>query len=792
MQTDVGIFQRFVVEENTELRVELFPLKLKFQIYGDVNDNVIEQTFNSKTKLIDIEKFVQEAYNIPEGAIFQLIQEHDNESLHVIHFSSETTSLSDARLTQYNKLYVDVRNSEGEFSFKENRSHSYANSSGAVKGGSSSVAYGPYLPSSPSTCKTDEPINDSRYTPGVCGLSNLGNTCFMNSAIQCISNVRPITDYFLKNSWMSDLNKDNPLGMEGRIATAYANLIREMWSGKVPYALPREFKYEVAQFAPQFCGYSQHDSQELMMFLLDGLHEDLNRITNKPYVEQKNQTNQPDYIVAEQNWNYHLKRNNSIIVDYFHGQLKSKVVCPDCKFVSVTFDPFASLSLPLKHSYNQPVIFYPLDPSRPISELNVNIYKNTSIESLKKFVYKEIEWNQNNEIIIAHVKSSKICRYYKENEYQLNTPIDNYIIFYEVSPLQPDNCYIDISFKEKSMVNFCSLPIIVQVPKKLNWNNFILAIKPQMSRFFNELMFDGDIDLLPEYQDNKIDFIDIPSCIDDNNDNNSDFEKSESKSNSSTDSSKTVNGNPFKNIFSVILSEISSTSTNDHEINPLSRNRSLKAEADQHIVVEWSSEGMKNYHKNVKKISINCTQQIPKLTIEDCLKQFLCEEYLGQKDLWFCPKCKKDEAASKKLDIWKLPKVLVLHLKRFKATSYFGDKINNEVIFPTKNLNLCQYVPKVENEDDYIYDLVAVSNHVGCLAGGHYFAFAKNYLDNRWYKFDDSNTSCVDENEIVTKSAYVLVYVARSCNNEYNLPAMMNGHSYTQCNDMAVDINSPE
>ncbi len=48
---------------------------------------------------------------------------------------------------------------------------------------------------------------------------------------------------------------------------------------------PKRFKWQLARFAPQFQGYAQQDSQELLAFLLDGLHEDLNRIKNKPYVE---------------------------------------------------------------------------------------------------------------------------------------------------------------------------------------------------------------------------------------------------------------------------------------------------------------------------------------------------------------------------------------------------------------------------------------------------------------------------------------------------------------------------
>lgn len=84
-----------------------------------------------------------------------------------------------------------------------------------------------------------------------------------------------------------------------------------------------------------------------MAFLLDGLHEDLNRIYNKPYIEEKESDGRPDHLVAKEAWEDYKKRNDSIIVDLMHGQLKSTVVCNVCGKISIKFDPFCFLSVPV-------------------------------------------------------------------------------------------------------------------------------------------------------------------------------------------------------------------------------------------------------------------------------------------------------------------------------------------------------------------------------------------------------------------------------------------------------------
>jgi ubiquitin carboxyl-terminal hydrolase 4/11/15 len=190
------------------------------------------------------------------------------------------------------------------------------------------------------------------YTPGLCGLTNLDKTCFMNSALQCLSNVPELTEYFLRNEYIPHINHDNPLGMRGEIAKAYGELVHEMWSGKTKCA-PNSLKHTVARYAPQFSGYQQQDSQEFMSFLLDGLHEDLNLVRQKPYMDTQDDDGKSDDVtLAAEQWDYYRKRNQSKIHDIFHGQIKSVVTCLTCKTNARTFQPISFLGLPLPAKKN--------------------------------------------------------------------------------------------------------------------------------------------------------------------------------------------------------------------------------------------------------------------------------------------------------------------------------------------------------------------------------------------------------------------------------------------------------
>lgn len=113
---------------------------------------------------------------------------------------------------------------------------------------------------------------------GVTGLQNLGNTCFMNSGLQCLSNTIELTKFFLFKLYKNDINEDNPLGLGGRLATAYHQLLEEMWLAKNPRTAPHDLKRVLGKRVARFSGYGQQDACELLNYLLDLIHEDLNRV----------------------------------------------------------------------------------------------------------------------------------------------------------------------------------------------------------------------------------------------------------------------------------------------------------------------------------------------------------------------------------------------------------------------------------------------------------------------------------------------------------------------------------
>ncbi|XP_056329357.1 ubiquitin carboxyl-terminal hydrolase 2a isoform X2 [Danio aesculapii] len=202
-----------------------------------------------------------------------------------------------------------------------------------------------------STSPVRESLN-SKSAQGLVGLRNLGNTCFMNSILQCLSNTQSLRDYCLHNSHRRDLNNNNRT--HTALMEEFAKLIQTMWTSSSSEAVsPSEFKTQIQRYAPRFVGYNQQDAQEFLRFLLDGLHNEVNRVTVRPRGNTEDFDHLPDEEKGKKMWSKYLEREDSKIVDLFVGQLKSSLTCSECGYCSTVFDPFWDLSLPIAKGYGE-------------------------------------------------------------------------------------------------------------------------------------------------------------------------------------------------------------------------------------------------------------------------------------------------------------------------------------------------------------------------------------------------------------------------------------------------------
>ncbi|KAF6170710.1 hypothetical protein GIB67_015662, partial [Kingdonia uniflora] len=152
---------------------------------------------------------------------------------------------------------------------------------------------------------------------------------------------------------------------------------------------------------------------ELLAFLLDGLHEDLNRVKLKPYIELKDANCRSDEEFANECWENHKDRNDSVIVDVYQGQYKSTLICPDCSKVLVTFDPFMYLSLPLPSTVTREItvtVFYGDGTALPMP-FTVTVQKDGYCKDLLEALSAECYLRSDKTLLLADVHAHSTYRY---------------------------------------------------------------------------------------------------------------------------------------------------------------------------------------------------------------------------------------------------------------------------------------------------------------------------------------------------------------------------------------------
>ncbi|KAF9006082.1 hypothetical protein BDQ17DRAFT_1277689 [Cyathus striatus] len=698
--------------------------------------------------------------------------------------------------------------------------------------------------------------------PGTLGLANMGNTCFMNSALQCLAHTKELTEYFLSGVYQDELNPDNPLGMHGAIANAFGDLLQRIWTsnGTSTSYSPREFKSQLQRFAPQFTGYQQHDSQELVAFLLDGLHEDLNRVLKKPYVEKPDWEGGGDLELidlARKSWEGYMLRNDSVIVDLFQGQYKSTLVCPECEKVSITFDPFMYLTLPLPiHKKWKHEIFYvPWDDSKPQVKVPVEINRDASFRDLRNLLGRWMGAPPENLMTLEIFQS----RFYKVlDDYSICSEMSNAdtIVCFELPcPSQHGRAYkrregdpfvlplyladADRPRNASSRLSEFGYPTIVVVDEEQakSFDGIYKAVVARLRRWTvharelyswepghfkqddvdevvhlnsfppiksvtTEIIPNGDVVTVQAPSPEEGDIVDEKSMIVD-----------EMDADLPPVSAEPQMVGVKKDVLTLQLchgGKGTGNSVNYYNVNSFAHWEDRAADAEKHpvllreydfLVAEFD-ENMKAFYFGdsprfelalwneweefqhpeyiAAKQSASETKKMG-ITLQDCLDEFTKEEKLGEDDLWYCPRCKKHQQATKRFDLWKVPDILVVHLKRFSNSRALRDKIEAFIDFPVEGLDISELVGErgvakrlleqgadIESlglgdvQEPLVYDLFGVDEHMGGLGGGHYRAYAQNHMTGKWHHFDDSFVTQAKASDAVNANAYLLFYRRRS------------------------------
>jgi ubiquitin carboxyl-terminal hydrolase 4/11/15 len=581
---------------------------------------------------------------------------------------------------------------------------------------------------------TRTPTSSSKY--GCTGLENLGNTCFMNSALQCMSRASELTNYFLDNSFMSVLNAKNTSSTQGRLARVYADLIKDLWYGQAKVVTPWKFKKVLEDYAPQFLGYQQHDSQELLGYLLDGLHEDLNRIIKRKYGADPEVIGS-DLERATAAWQRHVERNSSVVVEMFHGQFRSAVECPTCLYTSVTFDPFNMLSLPIPQSPTKPQLFYFIGSGAEDIPLSMawGAGQASTLGHLKSYIAYKRQVPEER-VVFATIAFEVLREWNIEDSRPLNSIGRMALFAFEAPEGAGDHIIVELQLtRDKPTKQFISFPRLVFMDPSSTLQALHFAVFEKI-RFCMDKSIEGDNravfqrEIMGQHSPYDLLYVNFNGAF--------------------TDCS--FCGTNCKNCavpFSDrLVSEVAAT-TKRFAVELRWKYSSIKGRANLGVVSRCRED-----------VSVKATQRtttVP-VSIAECFQAFYLPEQLERDNAWMCPKCKLKVEAHKTFEIYRLPKTLIIHLKRFKVVGHSRQKLSTPVVYPMKGLDLSQF-SKVGGS--CLYDLFAVTNHMGNLTGGHNTAITYDDRKQEWLEYSDSTIVKVEEAAVVSENAYVLFYRRR-------------------------------
>lgn len=642
--------------------------------------------------------------------------------------------------------------------------------------------------------------------PGVLGLKNHGNTCFMNAVVQCLSNTDLLAEYLGLERYRMDLHLPSSNGTlrgddtrlaRGEVTTQLASLVRALWTLEYTPQLSVDFKAIVSKYGSQFRGNSQHDALEFLLWLLDRVHEDVilashnnnNRIKAPgKAVGGADEAPPPDPVPSHQD-----RAQHSFVQEHFQAQYKSSLTCPHCLKQSNTFDPFLCISLPIPLRQTRPLCVTLVFSTKGQRYLRVGMAVPLfgSVACLRRMVADEGKISPD-QVILTEVYSTGFQRSFFDED-DLTSIAENDVIYaFQAPPLYIRGGSARISGYHHSLPSspYSTGPEGQRLPPSGTLSSEFLhqgvPIKilllvcdaagggQQAVRFGPPFLMREDRsiswDQLQQSILSKLYYLMINGA--------------QAQNTRVLFNIRVVGGSAFYSYLS------------PQDSRPLYHpavDRALKlcgSGGPPHVklIIEWEHRVKDCLFGNIQEEVVKDAESVRSqqqqhvqqysCTLDECFQLYTKEEQLAPDDAWKCPHCKQLQQGMVKMSLWTLPDILILHLKRFRQVGEQRNKLTTFVPFPLAGLDM---TPHMVNRNhaahqpgwkhprrpdpappDFLYDLYAVCNHHGGMHGGHYTAFCRNSVDGQWYSYDDSSTEPVPDSEVCTRGAYILFYQRRN------------------------------
>ena len=243
------------------------------------------------------------------------------------------------------------------------------------------------------------------------GLNNIGATCYMNATLQCLSHTTKLTNYFLSPKNQNYINSD-----ENIFSKSYLEVLKKLWikhynNNRNNYS-PNEFKNILSQLNPLFQGVAANDSKDLVNFVLEQLHSELNKNkynnninNNNIFINQNDEQNVLNYFLEE-----FKKNQQSIISDIFYGIIETRTECLQCK----QNNQFNNIFTPF-YSYNFQIInfiIFPLEEIRKTkSEINNFNYNEVNLYDCFDYYEKDELMQGDNQMWCKNCRQNAPAKY---------------------------------------------------------------------------------------------------------------------------------------------------------------------------------------------------------------------------------------------------------------------------------------------------------------------------------------------------------------------------------------------